>query len=238
MSLSWLGVGDRERDRRTGERYGACAAGNAHERPPPAVPLTVTASAAAVARPADAEVDVDAVHVRRGQAVDRRRIDTAECVQREDLHIVGVHDDVADVAREQEPAAVRRRREDLGAGRAVEAQRVDAVLTLDDVAAVAGIPDEGVVAVPGRRCRCPGCRPRCRCRPARAVGAVAAVDRVVAVAAVESALDQGRSAPPESVSLPPRPLTVSRSLAASGLVDVDLSGEDRMTCTLVATPVA
>ena len=80
------------------------------------MPLTVTASAARIARAVDAEVDVHVRDVGRGQVVDGDRVDPAQRVEREDLDVVGIHDDVADVAGEQQPAAVGGRGEDLRAG--------------------------------------------------------------------------------------------------------------------------
>jgi hypothetical protein len=62
----------------------------------------------------------------------------------------------------------------LGAACVVEDHRVGAVLALENVAAVAGIPDEGVIAGAHQR----------------RVGAAVAVDRVVPVAA-ERALGSG-----------------------------------------------
>ena len=187
-----LGVGDRDVSDGRGERDGPGAAGEAHH---------VHAGRAvdddrvgrAVAGAGDAEVEVDGVHVGRGQVVDRDRVGAAQGVEREHLHVVGVHDDVAEVAGEQQPAAVGRGGEDLGAGGAVEAQRVGAVLALDDVAAVARIPDERVVAGPQEAgVGALVAVDRVVAGPAdQGVGAVAAVDRVVAVAAVEGELDEG-----------------------------------------------
>src|SRR5436190_2144862 len=85
----------------------------------------------------------------RGQAarVHGDEVGAAEGVYVDELDTGRVHRDLADVAQEAEPAAVRRERELLGRGCAVEAHRVGAAVTaLDDVAAVAWIPDEGVVA--------------------------------------------------------------------------------------------
>ena len=132
------------------------------------------------------EVDVDLGHVGAGEVVDRERVGAAERVEVDRLDVVEVHDDVAEVAGEQHAPAVRRRREDLVAGAAVEQHRVGAVLALDHVAAVARIPLEHVVAGAEEddvvallavdevvavaadaagRCRC--CRGWCRCRRRR-----------------------------------------------------------------------
>ena len=62
------------------------------------------------------------------------------------LDAVEVHGDAGDVAREPHAAAIGRDVDLLVDVRAVEQQRVVAGLALDDVAAIAGIPDEGVVA--------------------------------------------------------------------------------------------
>ena len=72
-------------------------------------------------------------------------------------------------AEEAQPVAVRRQIDLLGRVGAVEEHRVGAVLALDGVAAVARIPDEGVVAGPEDR----------------EVVAAVAVDRVVAGAAAQ-----------------------------------------------------
>src|SRR5262245_40744113 len=62
------------------------------------------------------------------------------------LDVVEVHRDVRDVAKETHPLAVRGDVDVLAYVRAVEEQRVGAVLTFDDVAPVTGIPLEEVVA--------------------------------------------------------------------------------------------
>ena len=83
------------------------------------------------------------------------------------LDVVGVHDDVAEVAGEAQAAAVGRGLEDLAAGAAVEQHRVGAGLALDGVAAVARIPLEVSSPAPEEG----------------DVVALLAVDEVVAVAA-------------------------------------------------------
>ena len=152
---------------------------------------------------------------------------------------VGVEDEVlagADVeeegrgvdAVEADARAVGGDREALGAVAAVDLDGVDAVVALDDVGVVAGVPDEAVVA---------------DAEPSGVV-AGAAGDRVVVVVAVEhvdaAAADQhvvaeaaaerqadhaGRQAGRLHVSLPPRALTVRRSLASSAVGDVDDGGQ-------------
>ena len=104
-------------------------------------------------------------------------VGAAEGVEVDPLDAGGVHRDRSLGAEEPEAVAVRRQVDLLGAACAVEEHRVGAVLAFDDVAAVAGIPDEGVVA--GAH------QPR--------VGAAVSVDRVVAVAA-DQALGSGASA--------------------------------------------
>src|SRR5262249_45375856 len=67
------------------------------------------------------------------------------------LHPVKVHGDVGHVAGEAHPRAVGRDVDALGDVGAVELQGVLAVLALDDVAAVAGVPHERVVPRPQER---------------------------------------------------------------------------------------
>ena len=143
------------------------------------------------------EVGHDLGHIRAAQVVDDQVVGAAKGVEVDRLDVVEVHHDVAEVASEQDPLAVRSRLEVLGAVAAVEQHPVDAVLALDDVAAVARIPLEDVVAgaeesdvvallavdevvaVPAEQ----------------QVDAVAAEDRVIAGAAVDRDLDQrGRAA--------------------------------------------
>ena len=83
---------------------------------------------------------------------------------------------VADVAHQAHPAVIGRDAHGLGDVGAVENQRIDAVLAFDDVAAVARVPYERVVA---------GAKQGCVVAPAAGddVVAVAAEQRVVAVAA-------------------------------------------------------
>ena len=112
-------------------------------------PLAITTSAApspAVPPIVPARSTSTAVDVGAGEVVDGERVGAAERVELDRLDVVEVHDDVAEVAGEEHPPAVGRGREDLVAGAAVEQHRVGAVLALDDVAAVARIPLEDVVA--------------------------------------------------------------------------------------------
>ena len=102
-----------------------------------------------------------------GQVVDGEVVGAAEGLGVDRLDVVQVHRDVADVAGEPHPAAVGGDVHALVDVAAVERHRVGAVLALDDVAAVAGIPLERVVAGSEQR----------------DVVALVAVDEVVAVAA-------------------------------------------------------
>ena len=140
-------------------------------RSTPSVAFTVTVSAAPSRRhrPENAlEIDVDVQHVGPREVVDGRQVGTAERLQIDLLDLVDVHHDVPRLPGEAS-AALRSRGEleDLVPGRAVEDHRVGAVLTFDDVASVARIPGEAVVA---------GVQ-------VRDVGARVAVDVVVAVSA-------------------------------------------------------
>src|SRR5262249_52077524 len=110
------------------------------------------------------QVDVHAGDVRAAQVVDRDGVGAAEGVEVHGLDAVGVHDDAGDVARDPQVVPVRGEADFLGPGRAVEDHRVGPGLALDAVVAVAGVPDERVVAGAEER----------------DVGAVAAVGEVVA----------------------------------------------------------
>ena len=149
------------------------------------------------------------------QVVDGDEVGAAEGVEVDQLHAGGVHRDVALGTEEPEAVSVRRQVDLLGALAPLKQHRVGAVLALDGVAAVAWVPDEGVVAGAHQRC----------------VVAAVAVDRVVPVAAERvDALASGERvvpSPPSRVraiacgesrgrdlSLPPRPLTVSASVGS------------------------
>ncbi len=81
-----------------------------------------------------------------GQVVDGEQVGAAERVGDDRLDVVEVHDDVRDVAGEPDAVAVGGRLHALVGVAAVEPHRVGAVLPLDHVAGIAGIPLEGVVA--------------------------------------------------------------------------------------------
>ena len=103
------------------------------------------AVAGAAARSAG-QVEVDLGDVGAGQVVDGDRVGAAQGVEVDPLDAVEVHGDVADVAGEADAAAVGGDVDLLVDVGAVEEHRVGAVLALDGVAAVARVPDEGVVA--------------------------------------------------------------------------------------------
>src|SRR4029077_16452553 len=91
------------------------------------------------------------------------------------LDAVEVHADAADVAEKPRPIAISQNAEVLGGVVAAEVEGVEAGLAFDHVTAVAGVPDEPVVAVAQRRKIITG--------PARDdIVAGAADQRVVAVA--------------------------------------------------------
>src|SRR5262249_14303789 len=93
------------------------------------------------------EVEVHCGDVGPGQVVDHDRVDPAEGVEGDRLDVIGVDRDVAHVAEELGvPIGQGRDVDLLVGGRAVEEERVVARLALDGVAAVARVPDEGIVA--------------------------------------------------------------------------------------------
>ena len=152
----------------------------------PAVPLTMTRSAAPSpvvppSEPARSRLTLlTPVPVRSLTVID---VGAAEGVEVDGLDAGGVHRDVAGVAEEPEPASVGGDVDLFGRGGAVEDHPVVAVLALDDVAAVAGIPDERVVSGAHES----------------GVGSAVAVDRVVPVAA-----DRLLDARPPAIRSPPR----------------------------------
>ncbi len=106
--------------------------------------IDLAVAARAAERPC--EVGDQAGDVGSAQVVDGHGVDAADRIDVDPLDAGGVHRHAADVAGELEPASVRGQVELLGDVGAVEAHGVGALLALDDVAAVARIPDEGVVA--------------------------------------------------------------------------------------------
>ena len=115
-----------------------------------------------------AEVEVDLVHAGAGEVADGNVVGTTEGIEVDMLDAVQVHRDGSDIAREQHPAAIGRDVDVLVDIGAVEQQRVGALAAFDSVAAVAGIPDEGVIAGAEigeivaasavRQCHCRHCR--------------------------------------------------------------------------------
>ncbi len=112
-------------------------------------PLTLTVSftpSPAVASAVSREIDDDFSHVRATQLAD---VDGVAAIARQDLDaldVVLVHDDVADIARQQHIVATGRERDDLVGARAIELVRVEAALAVDDIAAFTRIPLEAIVA--------------------------------------------------------------------------------------------
>src|SRR6185295_12069875 len=80
------------------------------------------------------------------EVVDHDVVGAAEGVEIDPLDAVKVHGDGGDVAGETHAPAVGRDVDVLVDVGAIEHERVESGLTLDRVAAVAGVPDEGVVA--------------------------------------------------------------------------------------------
>ena len=105
------------------------------------------------------QVDRDHLHVGSGEIVDQDIVGASQGGELDALDPVEVHGDAADVAGQLRPMAVGRDDHVLVDIRAVEPQRVEAVLAFDHIAAVARIPDERVVAgAQHSRCRCRGRR--------------------------------------------------------------------------------
>src|SRR5262245_6122652 len=129
------------------------------------------------------QVDVDRGHVRAGQVVDGDGVRPAQGVEVNLLHAVEVHRDGGHVAEEDGVVASGGDGNVLVDVGAVEEHRVVAVPALDGVAAVAGVPHEGVVAWPHQR-------HVVATTAVDHVVAVAAEDEVVAVAAVDRELDR------------------------------------------------
>src|SRR5262245_6885949 len=132
--------------------------------------IALAVAAAAVER--RRQIDFDLGDVGALEIADDDVVRAAERLDVNALHLVQVHDDVADVAEEERPFAVGGDVEVLADVGAVEQQGVDAVLPLDHVAAIARIPPEGVVAGGDQR----------------QIIALVAVDKVVDVAALKRLL--------------------------------------------------
>src|SRR5262249_39827439 len=80
------------------------------------------------------------------EVVDRHRVDAAQGSNIDVFYAGDIHDDVGDIAGEQQPGAIGGQVEALSEARSVELHRVGAVLAFDEVIAVTGVPNEGVVA--------------------------------------------------------------------------------------------
>ena len=115
------------------------------------------------------QVDIETGQIRSGHIVDGHGVGPASgpCVDR--LDVVEIHHDAALCPGEPDPATAWSGGHVLVGPEPVEDQRVGAARALDDIGAVALIPDEGVIA------RAEECR----------VGASVAVDDVVAPSADE-----------------------------------------------------
>ena len=155
------------------------------------------------------EVDVGGVEVGAGEVVDRDGVGAAEGADGGALDAVEVHRDPGDVAVQDGVRPVGGEVDLLGGVGAVEGQRVLAALAVDGVAAVAGIPLEGVVA--GAELGGVGADVAVDEVVARVadegLGAVAADERVVAGAAVDGDVLQGGR----------RVLDADRVVAAAGV---------------------
>jgi hypothetical protein len=129
-------------------------------------------------------------------------------VEIDPLDAIEVHRDGGDVAGETHTPTVGRNIDPLGDIGAVEHQRVEAGLTLDRVAAVAGVPDEGVVAGAEES--------HVVARSADdEIVVLAAEDRVVADATIDDrVIAPATTAEASIVSLPAPPLMVSWSVAS------------------------
>ncbi len=109
------------------------------------------------------------LHAGVAQVVDDESVGSAERRDLDPLHGAEIHRHAADVAGERCARAFGRDVDGFGDVRIVELKRVEAVLAVDDVAAVARVPDERVVAA----------------AESRRVAATAAGDDVVTIAAEE-----------------------------------------------------
>jgi hypothetical protein len=85
-------------------------------------------------------------HVRTGHVVDCNGVCATKNVEINLLDTIEIHRDAGDVTGQQRPCAVGGNINPLVDVCAVEKQNVGAALSLDHIAAVAGIPEEDVVA--------------------------------------------------------------------------------------------
>src|SRR5262249_34915698 len=93
------------------------------------------------------EIDVDVVDAGAGQVVDRHIVGAGKGPEVDGFDIVGIHRDVGHVAEERGMRTIRRDRDVLGDIGAIELQYVAAPLAVNDIAAVARVPGEHVIAV-------------------------------------------------------------------------------------------
>ena len=105
-----LRVRDVDQRRKADDRDRGARAEHVDRSSLPLVPLTITVSAwPSPGRAADraGEVDVDRRDVRPAEVVDRDDVGAAQRIDVDGLDVVEIHDDVADVAGEAHPLAVR-----------------------------------------------------------------------------------------------------------------------------------
>ena len=184
---------------------------------------TVAAPVSCATTDGASEVDIHARHVGSCEVVDGDRIGAAEGVEVDPLDACGVHRDRCLSAEEPEPVAVRGQVDLLGAACAVEEHRVGPGLALDDVAAVARIPDEGVVAGTHEG----------------DVVATVSVDGVVPVATEQQLCPE----PPARLSAPAPPSIVVGSVSEGPVAFVDadevvaVSGIELDSCDVLAGEV-
>ena len=138
-------------------------------------------SAAGVSRAG--KIDKNIGDVRAGQVIYDQPVWAAERAQIDLLHVIEVHGDVGDIAREQGASSIRRNGEAFADVRAIEQHGVAAILAFDHIAAIARIPlkhviacaekgdirallpvDEVVAVAAKQQCRCRCCRGWSHCR--------------------------------------------------------------------------
>src|SRR6185436_20054678 len=142
------------------------------------------------------QIDVDLRDIGAGEIVDGDLVGPAQGGEVDVLDIVQVHRDAGDVAGKEGPLAVGGDVDFLGDVGPVELHGVQAVLAFDRVAAIARVPDEGVI--PRAQLRgvvaAPAIDGVVAIAAEQQVGPVATGDGVVAGTAVDGELNQGREA--------------------------------------------
>ena len=140
------------------------------------------------------EVDRNLRDTGAGEVADRDVVGAAASGEVDVLDAVEIHGDVGDVAREPHPPAIGRDVDFLVDVGPVEHQRVGTRTTFNGIAAIARVPDEGVVAAAELRIVVAAAADDdvIARAPDQHIVAVAAGDGVVAVAAVEGEVDQAR----------------------------------------------